>query len=265
MTAAIRFAATARSFLHILMYRKLGETLLGRSRRRETSVVCQELVGLMQSVQLHRGLSGSVLDGETEFSDALDEVEQKLSRSLYALAEHHGENHPILRHEQWQAVVDHWQSVSVNWRELDFYTNLFAHNDIINGLVGVLQILSANFGSHLCPQQGDLIKRWPVLIEQLGVLRALGLHYLTFHDSPKDPRVRDAMRDYLEYARAGLNELGASNANVETVDATRQVLDRVDRLLNDAGAVPTPHDYYVALTDVIDAWYRDLQRQLATV
>lgn len=261
MTTPVRFAG-AKSLLHMLVYRKLGESLLGRPRRRESSVVSQELIGLMQGLQLHRGLSGAVLDGESGFADDLDAVEQKISRSLHALAEHHGENHPILRHEQWQAVLDRWQSLSLGWRELDFYTNLFAHNEVIRGLVSVLQILSANFGTHLCPQQGELIKRWPVLIEQLGVLRALGLHALTYPDAPRDGRVRQAMRDYLGYARKGLVQLDASNVNPATIDATRYVLLQVEDLFRQASASQTPQGYYAALTDVIDAWYHDLQQQL---
>lgn len=263
MTATVPFAAMARSFLHTLVYRKLGETLLGGSRRRESRVVCQELIGLMQGLQLHRGLSGAVLDGETRFTAELDAVARKLSRSLHALAEHHGENHPILRHEQWQAVIDHWQSLRVNWHELDFHTNLMIHNQTINGLVGVLQILSANFGGHLCAQQGELIKHWPVLIEQLGVLRALGLHLLSHRDAAGDPRVRDSMRAYLERSRDGLAQVDASNANPATRDATCRVLDRVERLLSGQRYALTPQDYHVALSQVIDAWYHDLQLLVA--
>lgn len=246
----------------MLVYRKLGESVLGRPRRKESSVVCQELIGLMQGLQLHRGLSGAVLDGENGFADDLDAVEQKISRSLYALSDHHGENHPILRHEQWQAVIDHWRSLSLDWRELDFYTNLFAHNEVIRGLVAVLQVLSAHFGTHLCPQQGELTKRWPVLIEQLGVLRALGLHYLTYPHASRDRRVKQAMHDYLGYVRTDLKGLDPRIVNPATVDATRHVLTRVEEVLNPSFSPATPQDYYVATTGVIDAWYRDLQHQL---
>lgn len=263
MAGKVPFAGTAASFLHSLVYRKLGESLLGGSRRRESSEVCQVMIGLMQDLQLHRGLSGAVLDGQTDFTDELDAVEQKLSRSLYALSEHHGDHHPILRHAQWQTVIDDWKSARVNWRDLDFYTNLFLHNEIIDELVGVLQILSANFGSHLCEQHSELIKRWPLLIEQLGVLRALGLHLLTYRDSRSDQRVENAMRDYLGYAFAELERMDATNANPLTLDATHLVLNRVERLLRDQRASLTPHDYYDAMTDVIDAWYHDLRRQVA--
>lgn len=262
MTATVPYTTTARRLLHTLVYRKLGETLLGGSRRRESRVICQELIGLMQGLQLHRGLSGSVLDGETGFSDELDAVEQKLSRSLHALAEHHGENHPILEHAQWQAVIDNWMSLRANWHELDFYTNLFVHSEIINGLVGVLQIMSASFGSHLCGQQGDLIRRWPVLIEQLGVLRALGMHHLACGDVA-DRRVRTAMEDYLGYCKDGLQRIDAVGMNPATLDRTRRVLRCVDALLEGQRPSLTAQEYYEGLTGVIDAWYHDLQQQVA--
>jgi hypothetical protein len=62
-----------------------GNRLRGFVCRKPLIEVCLVLLGLIQDLQLHRGLSGALLDRRKDFLAELDANELKLQRSLQAL------------------------------------------------------------------------------------------------------------------------------------------------------------------------------------
>lgn len=253
---------SAVNYLVALVQRRATEMSFAGARRHETAEVCLMVVGLMQDLQLHRALSGAVLDGQSGFGEPLHVNELKLSRSLCALSDQYGDGHPVFRRDEWRAVLSHWESVQGNWRELDFYTNLFVHSELVVHLVEVLRLLSNEYGDRLCADHDELIRHWPMLIEQLGILRALGVYWLGRQPLARDERVAKSMSEYLRYANSELKRVSKIVMNAQL----RKLTDAALRLVGDVleGTYdPDPQTYYGQMTEVIDTWYRTMTMKLA--
>ena len=236
---------------------------LGRrqSRFHHASEISQILLNLMQDLQQHRALSGAVLDGRTEFNSELEATELNLQRFLHALVDYYGNRHPIFHSAQWRIVLGRWESLRNNWRDLDFHTNITVHSEVVLGVVGILQSLANSHCDDLTQARARIIGRWPILIEQLGMLRALGLHALCHQNLLEDARLTGAIAEYLRDARQSLEEVEGDTRSMVVVRSQR-ALRRVAWLMDGNAAKYHPYTYYEEVTAVIDDWYGLLRSRI---
>jgi hypothetical protein len=227
-----------------------------RVRQRERLIeVCLVLLGLMQELQLHRGLSGAVLDKRRDFRSELEANEYKLLRSLDAIGERYGRRHALFRDERWRILLGRWEALRNHWRGLSFETNIAAHGEVIRGLIGILRSLADAHRPLLGEGHVRRIAEWPRLIEDLGLLRAMGLHLLGHRAVDEDPVAPDRIATQLHAGRAHLRQIRDSGVDHGLFVRTERAFQRVSWLLDGNAARYHPYTFYEEMSGVIDDWY----------
>ena len=257
---AVFLLAMAIALLLVLFFWRSGQCSSSRSQR--SVDVCLVLLNLMQELQRHRALSIAVLDGQFEFRKELGLTEHMLQRTLHALADQYGDRHAIFSSEQWHIVLRHWESLRNNWRELDFVTNLFAHNEIVLGLIGILQALADDEPKRLGANRVQIITHWPHLIEHLGMLRTLGVHSLSQKDPLSDARINLSITDHWQHATQELTQLSEKIPDASIVTSSEMLLRRVALLTEDSAQTYNAQTFYEDMTTLIDQWYRMITSQI---
>jgi hypothetical protein len=220
------------------------------------------LLTLMQDLQLHRGLSGAILDGQVEFRDEREAVAEKLQRSLITVGEQFGDRHDVFRSDTWQRVLANWSSLRHGWRELDFATNLSVHSELVLSLVAIVAELAEKNCERLGPARTQVMTEWPAIAEHLGMLRAIGLHLIGQPAAPDGSRVLEAMRLHLHETRSGLASarelLGEGTLAQRTDAAIEDILQLREASLSNVNA----QRYYRSMTRLIDQWYAAIRERL---
>lgn len=224
------------------------------------------LLNVMQDLQLHRGLSCAVLDGQGEFCDEREATALKLQRTLQALRDQYGERHPVFARAEWTRILDGWASLQHDWRALDFHSNLGAHSELVLGVVGILKFLAADNAPLLGSERMAVIAAWPAMVEHLGMLRALGLHRLNGSDID-DPQMTTSMVTHFHAANRTLGSAARYAHGEEIVAASQALLGRVGTLLGSEceGEGEPAFDgptYLTATTVIIDHWYGLIRRRI---
>jgi hypothetical protein len=240
----------------------MSQLALRRRRHGKVVEVCLVLLGLIQEVQLHRGLSGALLDGRKRFRTDLEDNEYKLQRSLHMLAEQYGSAHPVFRSDQWRIVLGRWESLRNHWRELPFDTNIAAHGEVINGLAGILGSIGRKHRNGLGERQSRIVSHWPELIEDLGLLRALGLHILGHRATAADQLLVDTIARQINASRGHLKRLTDTEKEQALVVRTGRALRRVSWLIEGNAERYHPYTFYEEMTGVIDDWHAAIRRNL---
>lgn len=241
--------------------------LLGRLDRRtvrylQLSEVSLVLLSLMQDMQLHRGLSCTVLDGRVDFVRELDAVGGKLQRALHTLEDQYGSRHAVFARGEWQALRDRWEALYRNWRDLDFFTNLNAHSELVLGVVEILRLFAEEHAALLGTQRVAVIRAWPPMVEHLGMLRALGLYSLAATDDLADQRHQAAMTSHYHAACRTLSAAARCEADDLVVSESEAMLHAVEAMLQDAQQRSDAQAYFHHMTAVIDAWYASIRSRL---
>ena len=237
-----------------------------RARRRARLIeICLVLLGLMQELQRHRGLSCAILDRRRDFRSALDANEYKLLRSLDAVGARYGKRHAVFRDERWRIVLGRWESLRNNWRGLSYETSIFAHGEVIAGLIEILTSLAEENRQLLGDDHVRCIAEWPQLIEDLGLLRAMGLHLLGHRPTNEDQLQGDKIATQLNDGRSRLRQIGRSGIDRALSVRTRRAFHRVSWLLDGNAERYHPYTFYEEMTAVIDDWYGLLRNRLQEI
>ena len=234
-----------------------------RSRRRERHVdLCLVLLYLIQDIQRHRGLSGALLDGHKEFRAEREATELRLQRSLGAVVEQFGERHPLFHTAPWRVMLGHWEALHNNWQSLDFFSGMIAHSNVVGEMVEIVRSLAEEHRLQLGESRVRALGEWPAVIEQLGMLRALGLHALSENATVDAEQLDQLVARYLRLARKSLQSAALEDASPSLIARTRRALDRVEWLLDGNSARYHPYTFYEELTGVIDDWYSKTREYL---
>lgn len=252
----IAIAATLALFLGYVLLRHHA-----RENRRLSIEVCRALLQMICDLQRHRGLSIAVIGGDTRFDDERFHSEKALHHAIQGLTDKYAGIHPVLRTGQWEGVVTHWRSLCNNWRFLDFVTNLYAHNDVIMGCIGVLHAVVKKQSRLLGEKRVDILLEWPTLIEHLGMLRALGMHMLS-RDADGDKQATLAMTDHRQHVVQSLKLLNGQLPDPTIQSATENLLRRVAVLCDGNLDNYSAQNYYTDITSVIDRWYQMMNSQI---
>lgn len=237
-----------------------------RTRQRRGLIeVCLVLLGLVQDLQLHRALSSAILDKRRDFRKDFDANEYKLLRSLDAVSERYGDRHKVFRDERWRIVLGRWEALRHNWRELPFETSIFAHNQVITGLIEILSSLAEDNRKLLGQRYARCVAKWPRLIEDLGLLRAMGLHLLGHRPTNESQLQTDKIAAQLNSARARLRQVNDGDIDRALIVRTERAFHRVSWLLDRNAERYHPYTFYEEMTLVIDDWYGLLRDRLQEV
>ena len=234
-------------------------------RRRRVTEAALVLLSVMQDLQVHRGLSGALIDRQTAFRDQREAIAERLSRSLAGVNEQFGARHPVFRSPAWQQVLERWASLHHHWRELDFPTCLDAHSELVVAITDIIGMLGDTSREDLGDERTQVMIEWPVMTEHLGMLRATGLHLIGDPASVADPTITDRLRYHLHEARSCLAAAASLLDGDDLPTATQRVIDAVVALRNEHPPSADAQGFYDITTDLIDRWYVAVRGRLGTV
>ncbi|MGD2117331.1 MAG: nitrate- and nitrite sensing domain-containing protein [Chromatiales bacterium] len=264
MTGIILISMAITLLLGMFFWRN-SPVQLSLSRGQSVVEVCLVLLQLIQELQRHRGLSSVILDGQSGFDEELELTERTLQQSFFALADQYGGRHPVFGSRQWHGVLGEWDELRNTWRALDFVANLFAHNEVVLGLVSVLQQAVAEQPAKLGSKRMLVITQWAPLLEHMGMLRALGMHLLSLQQANADERVSLLVSDHLQYIELAMGQLADQVPDHSVLVASRALIARVANLTGPGEKSFNAQSYYEEMTAMIDQWYRMIRTQLIEV
>ncbi len=259
----IVFACVVCFLLVFIIYKRTGLCIPGAVKNQHSVDVCLVLLHLVREMQRHRVISVAIHNGEANFRDEMALTEHSLHRSMHSLAEQFGEKHHVFSSPQWQTVQGRWESLRNNWRDLDFVTNLFAHNEVVLGLIGVLQTLADDEPKCLGDNRFQIINHWLPLIEHLGMLRTLGVHTLSQSDPLEESRISLSISDHSQHASQALLQLSKNIPDDSIVSTSESLLRRVLQLTEESATTYSTQTFYDEMTALIDRWYQLITRQVA--
>ena len=259
MVLSILVAASAVAVV-VQALRKSPQGFL-RPREKATET-CLVLLNLIQDLQRHRALSGAILDGRKEFQAEREAIELKLQRALYAVSDQYRGRHAIFRQPSWRIMLGHWEALHRNWQGLDFFTSVTAHGNVIAEMFAILATLAEGFRGALGEQRARVLQDWPIVIEHLGMLRALGLHRLARVDDADEDQLGTLVTSRLRMARHALDNVCAEDLDSLLLLRTRRAFERVEWLMEGNAERYHPYTFYEEMTGVIDDWYAALRGDL---
>ncbi len=232
------------------------------ARQRHIIEVCLVLLQLIQEAQRHRGLSTAIINGEKAFLDELFTTEKVIHLSLNNMSEYYADRYRIFSRDQWLALLYKWKSLRRSWRDLDFIPNLFAHNELIIELINVLQQLAEDETQRLGKHRAQLIMHWPLFIEHLGMLRALGVYALSQQSPTGLMNISLTMAEHKQQARQVLSHETEGIMDKLLIENSERALRQVDDLLAEGMPGLSVKSFYEDMTCLIDSWYMLLNRQM---
>lgn len=231
-----------------------------RRRRRlvEFSLV---LLSLIQDLQQHRGLSGALLASDDQFRDDRAAIAEKLGRSLNEVSQHFANKSFALNPDDWLFLQTRWDSLSKNWQELDFHTNLEAHSELVLSMVAILRSIAHGHEDDLATTRRRVLSEWPTLIEHLGMLRALGLYVLAQPGVLSDAAAGRSLGTSLHETRSTL-ACTSDMPEAQPMIAVSEVAVGYVIALRAGQATFDSTDYMRVMTGTIDGWYRLIRMRL---
>lgn len=234
-----------------------------RFRQRQTDI-CLVLLYLIQDIQRHRALSGAIIDGRKEFKAEREATELRLQRSLRAVMEQYGNRHKLFHQPSWRVVLGRWEALHNNWQSLDFFTSFDTHSQIVGEMLGILRSLPESLHLRLGEERIRILSEWPAIPEQVGMLRALGLHAMSSDKNGLDAtKIDELVSMHLRITRRLLENINSTGANASLVTRTKRALTRVEWLLDSNNMQRYhPYTFYEEMTGVIDDWYTSTRTRL---
>lgn len=257
-------------FLTAAIYCWKGHYCPGEHKKQRITIdISLSLLQLVQDLQRHRGMSMVIINNNKEFTDEFTRdifgIEKQIQYSLKYLQEYYAAHQRILKNDQWLALLHKWVSLKACWRDLDFISNLFAHNEVINEIIDVIQKLAEKENHRLGKERTQLLSQWPQLIEHLGMLRALGVYALSSQSHSNLMNISLTMADHKQQAKQILSHETSRVSNRLLFNNTEAMLRQIDDMLVNSNLNESVKSFYNDMTLLIDCWYSSLNECIDTV
>ena len=209
-------ALVAITILAENLYRS-EQRVIDRARRELASLeMIKPIATLVQQLQVHRGLSSGVLNGDERMEYRRAAREKEATEALQAVAA--SLPPPLAAADPWQTLVAAWATIQKEGLKLPVRENFATHTALIKELARFLRLIADHNSLTNDPDIDSsylidtLIDELPLALESMGQLRAIGTGALTRKEAL-------AMEQQVELAAA----LAGLNA---AVTGLRQNLDK---------------------------------------
>lgn len=172
-------------------------------QQNDALLIVRQLNQMIKSVQLHRGMSMSLLAGGQYFENDILDLQKQLRRQFIALEVFTSSTDKLLSDQDKTCLENAWQTIAHDWHDDDVIDNFELHSHFIDELLAIVTKLSArltytssdysvvndsadNDESITYPQafrQIELLnfvaKQLPQTIEKIAKIRGLSCHAAT--------------------------------------------------------------------------------------
>jgi methyl-accepting chemotaxis protein len=212
-------ALVASAVLVVNLYQSLHRVIDSSQRELAAVAMIKPIARLVQHLQVHRGLSSGVLNGNEAMQEARAARGKQVSEAVQAVAA--GLAPELAASAAWQGVLAAWQELEADGLDLIQRENFFAHNRLIDELLVFQKTVADAYALTNDPDIDTAylidtaVDKSPRAIESMGQLRALGTGVLT----RKQPLVQSQQVEFTVLL-AGLNA---------SVDSLRHNLEKTSR------------------------------------
>ena len=166
--------------------------------RQDTLLLIRQLTQMVAAVQLHRGMSMSLLAGSDYFEDEIEALQKQLRSQLTALEVFASETGDLLAERDKECLHQAWFTISHDWHDDDVIDNFELHSHFIEELLSMVVRLSDKLklplSDQLVADQDDdsavtyphsfkqlellnfVAQQLPKVIEQIAKIRGLSSH-----------------------------------------------------------------------------------------
>jgi len=197
-----------------------------------------------------------------EFTQDIYNIEREIQYSLNNMQDNYSAYQRVIKDDQWQALLHKWSSLKASWKDLDFISNLFAHNEIINEIINIIQKLADSERVRLGKENRQLLLHWPKMLEHLGILRALGVYALSSQSSNTLMNISLTMSEHKTRAMQILSHESSKANNQPLFHNTESVLRQIDDMLVNGDLNNSVKSFYNDMTLLIDDWFASLHQNL---
>ncbi|HYE37421.1 nitrate- and nitrite sensing domain-containing protein [Methylocaldum sp.] len=257
--------------LLIAIEQHMEKTLLDRKRAGIAHL--RRTTELMISLQQHRGMANSCLNGDATFRTRLPTVQTNIEQQLQAivpLAVGNVDAH-ARQLSRWHVIHDSWQELKRGLFDLSPAESFAAHTRIIREVLYLMEEAADCSGIVFDPDPSNqlmaaiLVRRLPELIEQIGQGRGLGAGVIAAGKCPPVSRIKLAFLAHridflLNETEAALRELPSPAGRKlqaglkDCRDSTRQFVNLLNgRVIQPAHIDLKLKPYFAEATRAIEA------------
>ena len=236
---------------------------------------------LIQYLQVHRGLSAGVMNGNEQMKEPRAATEQQVSATVQTL----GSALPpqLAASDAWKGIVESWTAIAKDGLDLIVGENFASHTRLIGDLLSFQRAVADQYALTNDPDIDSaylidtVVDKLPLALESMGQLRALGTAALT-----RKQALVMAQQVELTVLLARINSaVGGLRRNLErtsrynpglqpSLDAAAGDMgvaaDKVSALVNQdilSGSYQTlPADYFALTSAAIDKGYKEMFESL---
>ena len=236
---------------------------------------------LIQYLQVHRGLSAGVMNGNEQMKEPRAATEQQVSATVQTL----GSALPpqLAASDAWKGIVESWTAIAKDGLDLIVGENFASHTRLIGDLLSFQRAVADQYALTNDPDIDSaylidtVVDKLPLALESMGQLRALGTAVLT-----RKQALVMAQQVELTVLLARINSaVGGLRRNLErtsrynpglqpSLDAAAGDMgvaaDKVSALVNQdilSGSYQTlPADYFAMTSAAIDKGYKEMFERL---
>lgn len=235
--------------------------------------VSHALHKLIQASQKHRGTSATYLSGDTSVKSKLDALTAEV-KAAQSVVEDQMEPE-IVRNERWLKVKSAIHEITTKGLELKQADNTKLHTELIKNQIYMLKYVAGEYGLLLDPDIASYYLtematlQLPVVLENEGILRALGSAVLTKKELTPEMRIQILSRvalltheldKYNNSIGALTSKLGSAadqyknNSDLFLANTTAYIATIQEVILSEKFSMPAS-EYFAQATKTIDSGY----------
>ncbi|MCW9050957.1 MAG: nitrate- and nitrite sensing domain-containing protein [Motiliproteus sp.] len=233
-------------------YRRQNRQLL--SRQRQGVDATQLLLEIIRNTQQHRGISSAVLGGKEDQRRTLDPLARAIDNQMDTLET----MLPETELQRWQPIKQKWSDLRQGWQNTAVLKNFERHCYLLSELLALMQDLADHCALTSAAQEDhrmlakQIFSQLPVMIENLGQMRALSTHAAVRNDCITSSRL------HLQFL---VDQLSRQQLKYEQSLALQinQVLELISReILNAERIEVNPDTLFQTISQVMERCYKDI-------
>ena len=238
----------------------------------------QSIVRFLQDFQQHRGMVYAYLSGDTSFADRIKRKHIQLEdeiRAIDAMEEKYGKT--LKTTKRWNEVREKWRRLEDKSFSLSPQESFDDHTAFIDDILSLILyirdtsnlILDPFFDSYYMMDTG--INRIPLLTENLGRIRGMGVGVIMKDEITEDEKIRLKILSHTSKSEIGMIEHGLQiisgenpglklkyeNLFHDAISSTNNFLSMMNNRIINAKIINLPsEDYFAAGTIATDANFK---------
>lgn len=270
-------ALVASSVLMVNLYDSLHDVVENSEQELQGIELIKPIARFVQHLQIHRGLSSGVLNGNEQMRDKREAKEKELIEALKAVEAKLSPN--LAANPPWTKIVEKWTGLQKEGMDLIPRENFAMHTSLIDDLLTFQATVADEFRLTNDPDIDSTylidtaIEKSPAAIERMGQLRALGTGMLTkkvplqMLQEVEVTTILAQLNAAVASLRSNLEKSARYNPELKTnfqssIEDASQSASKISTLVNQdilSGTYATsPAEYFAMTTASIEKGYREM-------